>query len=104
MTHQEMLDYRTFFGDCDATTLREYFRALLITLWKDGEGFSGKRPFGNSGWDSDVYLALVEMGAVKGEILNDDGCRYLDSCDYDKANKLVPKLIAEMCGVGKGKK
>lgn len=99
MTHQEMLDYNSFFSDCDATTLREYFHTLLLTLWLEGEGFSGKRPFGNSGWDGDVYLALVEMKAVNGKILSDEGHSYLDSCDYDKANKLVVKLIAEMCGM-----
>ena len=97
MTHKEMLDYSSFFGDAGVRTLREYFHALLETLWMEGEGFSGKRPFGNSGWENDVYIALVEMGAVKGKISPNDGYTNLDSCDLAAANKLVPKLIKEMC-------
>jgi hypothetical protein len=34
----------------DNITIRDYLRILLETLWEEGEGFSGKRPFGNSGW------------------------------------------------------
>lgn len=30
---------------------KEYLRQLLIQVVKDGECFSVKRPFGNSGWD-----------------------------------------------------
>lgn len=99
MTHKEMLDYHSFFSDCDATTLREYFHTLLLMLWVEGEGFSSKRPFGNSGWDNDVYLALVEMKAVKGVIHREDGYSELEDCDYGKANKLVEKLLKEMCSV-----
>lgn len=99
MTHNEMLDCSTIFRDVDVTTLRGYFHALLETLWLDGEGFSGKRPFGNSGWEVDVYLALVEMGAVKGRIMRGEDWSELDSCDYEAANKLVVKLIKEMCSV-----
>lgn len=99
MKYQEMLDHYSFFGDCGANTLRQYFHELLHTLWNEGEGFSGKRPFGNSGWENDVYLALVEMGAVNGKIVNEGSCSYLKSCDYKKANTIVQALIAEMCGV-----
>jgi hypothetical protein len=40
-------------------TVRDYLVALLAKLWEDQEGFDGKRPFGNSGWDSDLITALV---------------------------------------------
>lgn len=44
-------------NDAEADTIGDYFRALLMAIWTEGEGFSGKRPFGNSGWDSELYSA-----------------------------------------------
>lgn len=70
----------------DGVTLKEYLRRLLYTLWTEGEGFSGKRPFGNGGWQFDVYKALVENSYIKGEI-DEDG--YLIDCDEDAGKKLV---------------
>lgn len=102
MTNKEMLDYNYKFPDCKAKSLREYFHTLLYTLWCEGEEFSGKRPFGNSGWDYAIYSALVDMGAVAGEWDKDEdtGERWgLRTFDETEANRLVPKLIKEMCGV-----
>lgn len=101
LTYKEMLDYPTFFDDCHATTLREYFHELLSTLWQEGEGFSGKRPFGNSGWEYDIYKALVEMKAIKGKFGYDDEGNFSELLSFDQkeANKLIPKLIAEVCGL-----
>ncbi|MDF2695260.1 MAG: hypothetical protein K0S65_3643 [Labilithrix sp.] len=45
-------------GDTDATTVGEYLAELLITLLTEEEGFSGKRPFGNSGWIADLEEAV----------------------------------------------
>ena len=45
-------------------TVREYFRELLLKLWDEKEGFSGKRPFGNSGWEYEVHCALAKAGFV----------------------------------------
>lgn len=49
-------------NDADAETVRDYLKALLTHLWEEGEGFSGKRPFGNSGWEYDLYGALEQSG------------------------------------------
>jgi hypothetical protein len=51
-------------NDANAPTVREYLVELLAMLWEQGEGFSGKRPFGNSGWEYEVYDALVAQGYV----------------------------------------
>lgn len=51
-------------GDLGKVPLRYYLGKLLYTLWCDGEGFSGKRPFGNSGWDYDIAYALCAGGFV----------------------------------------
>ena len=40
-------------------TVRDYFTEILVTLWEEGEGFSGKRPLGNSDWEWEVLAALV---------------------------------------------
>lgn len=87
-----VLDVRTYVADLDReVSLREYFQSLLHTLWEEGEGFSGKRPFGNSGWQWDVYKFLILAKAVDGR-LDEDG--YVEEVDQMSANQLVPGLIA----------
>lgn len=75
------------------TTIREYFRALLSQLWGQGEGFSGKRPFGNSGWQFDICKVLIEAGTIPGK-LDADGC--VEEADTQMANKVVQELIARL--------
>ena len=75
-------------------TVRQYLRGLLLTLWEEGEGFSGKRPFGNSGWDFDLYEALIK-GKHLGGKLDADG--YVDHYDKKQACELIPALIVRMC-------
>ncbi len=55
-------------NDADAKTVRDYLKALLSALWERDEDFSGKRPFGNSGWKYDLYLPLVKAGIVGGKL------------------------------------
>lgn len=58
-------------NDAGASTVREYLIKLLQQVWMDQEGFSGKRPFGNSGWSSDLWYPLVEAGMVGGASIVD---------------------------------
>lgn len=60
-------------NDAGAATVGGYLQALLRQLWEKEDGFSGKRPFGNSGWPYDLYLPLIAAGAVKGGTLDGDG-------------------------------
>jgi hypothetical protein len=54
------------FDDNEAfDTVRDYLKGLLQNLWIEGEGFSGKRPFGNSGWEYDLYQPLIAVGFPK---------------------------------------
>ena len=86
------LEFSMFVSDLGrGATLREYLCALTTTLWKEGESFSGKRPFGNSGWEHDVYKFLVGSGAVFG-VFDEEG--YLEEVDTKTANALMPGLIA----------
>ena len=77
-------------NDAGASTIGEYLKTLLLTLWREGEGFSGKRPFGNSGWDYDLYAALIKGGIAVGK-LDEDG--YVDEVDYKKANEAIEQII-----------
>lgn len=72
---QKILDLPMQENDANARTVREYLKTLLFMLWERREGFSGKRPFGNSGWEHELYDALVAGGVLNGD---EDG-RILDS-------------------------
>lgn len=93
----ELLDAIGSFEDAGGDmTIREYLGALLTELWRQGEGFNGKRPFGNSGWKSDIYAVLIREGAVEGT-LDEDGC--IDEFSNESrrnANAIVYRLIEQM--------
>ena len=92
MTGQEILDLPMDpdSNDARADSIRTYLKALLTTLMKKGEGFSGKRPFGNSGWEYDMCIPLIKAGLVEGKL---DGDGYIDSFNEDAAVQLIYKAI-----------
>ena len=63
---------------------------MLITLWNEEEGFSGKRPFGNSGWKWEIYTALVSAKVVDGK-LDEDG--YIEEVDFPEADNVGANII-----------
>lgn len=77
-------------GHTDASneeiTIRGYLGQLLLKLWNDESSFSGKRPFGNSGWKLDLYKGLIESKVIKGS-LDDDG--YIQSVDADAGEHVI---------------
>ncbi|MNE42823.1 hypothetical protein D3C80_1369720 [compost metagenome] len=78
-------------------SVREFFREMLQKLWDEQEGFSGKRPFGNSGWKYPVIYALIKAGAIPGTItFDEDG--YVEDTQYDhhEAHKFVSGLITKV--------
>lgn len=77
-------------NDAGAKTIRDYLKTLLRELWEKGESFSGKRPFGNSGWEGELETALVKAGAVPGKL---DGDGYLESVDTQAAAELIHQAI-----------
>lgn len=95
MTYDEILELRF---DSDAgqdMSIREYLHELLWQLWNKGEAFSSKRPFGNSGWEHDLYKPLIEAGIVDGSF-DDDG--YINEVNTDEANATVFRLIDYVFG------
>lgn len=85
-TPQEILALPMPENDADAATIGQYFTALLHALWMEKEGFDGKRPFGNSGWEGDVEKALIKADAIWGKI-DEDG--YIEDCDSDAADRII---------------
>lgn len=74
----------------ECTTIGGYLRDLLVTLMREGESFSGKRPFGNSSWEYDLYKPLIEAKLIAGE-LDEDG----DILDVDvtSADEMIIECI-----------
>lgn len=80
-------------NDAGAATVREYLICLLETLWNEEEGFSSKRPFGNSGWTMDLHAALVRAGIVEGTF-DEEG--WLDKWDRKEADKQIALAILSL--------
>lgn len=62
----------SFEFDGEQVTLKELLGRLLVKVWVEGEGFSGKRPFGNSGWQYEIIDGLYAIGAIQDEDDGDD--------------------------------
>lgn len=77
-------------NDADAATVGEYLIKLLGLVWLERDSFSGKRPFGSSGWASDLEAPLVRAGYVRGSF-DEDG--FLETVDSDQAHLLITKAI-----------
>ncbi len=71
-------------------SIREFFYLLMKELWIEKEEFSGKRPFGNSCWDSDLIKCLITNKLIKGKI---DSYGYIEDYDINKADKYILKEI-----------
>lgn len=84
-------------NDGDAETIRDYLCNLLITLWRDGEGFSGKRPFGNSGWEYELYAPLIKAGMVRGTVDEFGSVDEIGSGEVKTADQLIFMAIERMC-------
>jgi hypothetical protein len=63
-TARRVLDLPMSPNDAEATTVRDYLIKLLGLAWEERDGFDGKRPFGNSSWEFEVYDALVIGGLI----------------------------------------
>lgn len=74
-------------------TIRGYLKELLVTLWNEAENFSGKRPFGNSDWQYDLYIPLIRAKIIKGK-LDEDG--YVEECDTEAGDKIIKKCIKSL--------
>lgn len=97
MTDQEILQLPMQENDSGADTIGGYFRALLSELFEREEGFSGKRPFGNSGWTYDLVNPLVKHGVITGSL---DEYGHVEEYDEDGFNAKIFDLIESLGAAG----
>jgi len=74
-------------------TIGAFFRESMKKLWIEDEGFSGKRPFGNSDWKHGIYHALYDGGLIRGKT-DEEG--YLTWWDRKEADKLILSALSAM--------
>jgi hypothetical protein len=87
---EEILNLKLGYNDAHASTVREFMRKLLTKMWDEGEGFSGKKPFGNSGWEQPITVAMVRSKLIDGEI-DEDG--FIKTMDRAASERLIRKAI-----------
>lgn len=93
VTARQVLDLPMPDNDAHAATIREYLITLLATLWDEQDSFSGAKPFGNSGWDWDLYPPLIKEGLIYGRI---DEFGYIDDVDDKAGQRMIAAAIAEL--------
>ena len=76
MSIEKALEVRFDSDAGDDLTVRQYLHELLRKLWDEQERFSGKRPFGNSSWDFDLYTPLAKAGFIDLGPMDEDGEPY----------------------------
>ena len=93
-----ILDEKFESNDFDGEiTVREYMFKLLEALFLEGECFSGKRPFGNSGWEHDIIKVLIKTKMVDGS-LDEDG--FIEEVDDRKSTQIIiEKILKPLFGI-----
>lgn len=93
-TARQVLDLPLPDNDANAETVRDYLVALLLEVWDQEQGFSGKRPFGNSGWQYEIYVPLIRAGLVPGSLDEYDSPN--EDFSHRDADKLILAAIQEL--------
>lgn len=91
---KEILNIEMQPNDANSATIGGYLQKLLASVWENGECFDGKRPFGNSGWEYELYQALAMAGKIKHTY--DDIYDDYDNYDKGAANKLISEAIKSL--------
>lgn len=104
INYSEIFQLKMEENDADAKTIGEYLESLLLGIWNEGESFSGKRPFGNSGWEHELQLCLAQHGYIKckKELYKDDKEEFweydINDEGYLEANEIISKCIVYVFG------
>ena len=85
-------------GENDAceNTVADYLGNLLHTLIVEQDGFSGKRPFGNSGWIHELAYPLVKNKCIKGTIFEDEDDTYAEGYSTKELTKFAEGMVKEL--------
>lgn len=103
ITPAELLDMPLPENDAAAGTVREYLIALLNELWTERDRFSGKRPFGNSGWEYDLIVPMIRNGIIRGTLDEDGYVESITDAEEASADRMIFAAIAnsvKRAGVG----
>ena len=82
-------------NDAGADTVRDYLLTLLGGVWTEQEGFNGKRPFGTSGWECDLFEPLADAGLIAATY-DEEGFIDYASIDEPAARKLIDAAIGAL--------
>lgn len=93
LSNSEILDLEMGTNDANADTIGDYLRTLLGKLWREREGFSGKRPFGCGGWEFDLYEPLIRAGQIDGSF-DEDNC--IKECDDEAGDAIIADAIGSL--------
>ena len=77
-------------NDAGASTVGQYLLKLAAVMWRDGECADGKRPFGNSGWEWEIFTSLAEAGLIES---TRDRYGDMDITDRPAAEALVTQAL-----------
>lgn len=83
-------------NDAGASSVREYLAKIIQEVWMWEDSFSGKRPFGNSGWKWDVYQALIDNDVVQ----TSDGT--LDTLIVERRREIDAWVVGAIWLMGRG--
>lgn len=78
-------------------TIKEYIKRFAIQLFIKGICFNSKRPFGNSGWEEEIPIALIKNNVLNGRLeYDEDG--YISDLTYDENEykELITKIFNEI--------
>lgn len=77
----------------NAPTVGVFLVSMLGQLWKERHLFDGKRPYGDSSWNLDVYASLGKAGLIECTF-DEDG--YIETVNDELADELVAEAIASL--------
>lgn len=94
--HYEALFLPMGENDAEAATVADYLGSLLHTLIVEQESFSGKRPFGNSGWIHELAYPLVKNNCIKGVYFSNEDDTYVEGYSTKELTKFAEGMVEEL--------
>lgn len=74
-------------NDAGVDSIGQFLIALSRQVWREGECFSGKRPFGDSGWEWELAAALGRAGYARVKF--DDEGAAIREVDFEAVKRLM---------------
>lgn len=88
------MDHRT--NGANTCSVGQYLKILFLNLWNQGIYFNSKRPFGDSDWQFDIYIALAKNEIIHAKFNEYDELSELTDENRDYANELIQVAITHL--------